>query len=302
MNNKILFPFIALCLIWGSTWSFIKISLTDTGMTPSFGVGSRFFLSGILFLLFCKYKKLKIPFDTNAIKLYLSFGLLNFSLSYYYSYWAIINIPESSISAILWASFPLFTSIMAHYMIQDDENEKFTKKKFYSLLIGLTGVSIICFDQGINLQSESLSSSLILILVIIIAAFPSVQYKKHNTHVGPFQMNAICQILCGIVMLSLSFLQGDNYSNIIWIDDMERWYESLLFATFYLVVFGGFISWGIYFWLYEHLNVTQVTYVAIFPPIVAIVIGFLFFNEDLSELEYLGTFLILSSSILIYRK
>ena len=57
----------------------------------------------------------------------------------------------------------------------------------------------------------------------------------------------------------------------------------------------GFISWGIYFWLYEHLNVTQVTYVAIFPPIVAIVIGFLFLNEDLSELEYFGTFLILSS-------
>lgn len=300
MNKKILFPFIALCLIWGSTWSFIKISLTSTGMTPSFGVGSRFFLSGILFLLFCKYKKLKIPFDTQAIKLYLSFGLLNFSLSYYYSYWAIINIPESSISAILWASFPLFTSIMAHYMLQDDENEKFTKKKFLSLLIGLAGVSIICFDQGINLQSESLSSSLILILVIIIAAFPSVQYKKHNNHVGPFQMNAICQILCGIVMLSLSFLQGDNYSNIIWIDD--TWYNSLLFATFYLVVFGGFISWGIYFWLYEHLNVTQVTYVAIFPPIVAIVIGFLFLNEDLSKLEYFGTFLILSSSILIYRK
>ena len=27
MNNRILFPFIVLCLIWGSTWSFIKISL-----------------------------------------------------------------------------------------------------------------------------------------------------------------------------------------------------------------------------------------------------------------------------------
>ena len=27
MNNKILFPFIALCVIWGSTWYFIKISL-----------------------------------------------------------------------------------------------------------------------------------------------------------------------------------------------------------------------------------------------------------------------------------
>ena len=302
MNNRILFPFIVLCLIWGSTWSFIKISLEGTGMTPAFGVGFRFFFSGILFLIFCKYKKLKIPFDSKAIKLYLSFGLLNFSLSYYYSYWAIINIPESSISAILWASFPLFTSIMAHYMIKDDPAEQFTKNKLYALIIGLIGISIICYDQGINLESESLFSSLILIMVIIIAAFPSVQYKKHNKDVGPFQMNAVCQILCGVVMLSLSFLQGDKFSEIQWILNDQAWYESLIFVTFYLVVFGGFISWGIYFWLYKYLNVTQITYVAIFPPVVAIIIGYLFLGEDLSKMEYFGTFLILSSSILIYRK
>tara|TARA_Y100001970_G_scaffold138664_1_gene170595 strand:+ start:1386 stop:2291 length:906 start_codon:yes stop_codon:yes gene_type:complete len=301
MNNKILLPFIALCLIWGSTWYYIAISMDGTGMTPAFGVGFRFFLSGIIFLLFCRYKKLKIPFSKQAIRLYLSFGLLNFSLSYYYSYWAVINI-ASSISAILWASFPLFTSVMAHYMIKDSPDEKFNRNKLYAIIIGLIGVSIICYEQGINLQTESLLSSLTLIGVIIVAAYPSVQYKKHNDEVGPFEMNAVCQILCGIVMLSFSFLKGDDLSDIKWIVDGEPWYNSLMFATSYLVILGGFISWGIYFWLYKYLNVTQVTYVAIFPPIVAIIIGYLFLQEDLSGLEYCGTILILSSAILIYRK
>ena len=47
----------SLCLIWGSTWYFIKISL-NAGVPPFFGVGFRFFLSGLLFFLiiFCALK------------------------------------------------------------------------------------------------------------------------------------------------------------------------------------------------------------------------------------------------------
>ena len=71
MNNKILFPFIALCVIWGSTWYFIKISL-NAGVPPFYGVGLRFLFSGIIFYLYIYYKKLSIPFTPQAIKLYLS--------------------------------------------------------------------------------------------------------------------------------------------------------------------------------------------------------------------------------------
>ena len=49
MNNKILIPFIALCLIWGSTWYFIKISL-DGGIPPLYGVGIRFYFHQFSFL------------------------------------------------------------------------------------------------------------------------------------------------------------------------------------------------------------------------------------------------------------
>ena len=203
MNNKILFPFIALCMIWGSTWYFIKISL-NAGVPPFYGVGLRFLFSGIIFYLYIYYKNLSIPFTPQAIKLYLSFGLLNFSLSYGMTYWATQYI-FSSISSILWGLFPLFTSLMAHFMIKED------------------------------------------ISVII-------------------------------------------------------WTNELIFSTLYLIIFGGFISWGIYFWLYQYLNVTQVTYVAIFPPIVAILLGWVFLGEILTTKEIIGTLFILGSSILIYRK
>jgi len=293
MNNRILFPFIALCLIWGSTWYFIKISL-NAGVPPFYGVGLRFLFSGIIFFVYIYYKKLSIPTTPQAIKLYLSFGLLNFSLSYGMTYWATQYI-YSSISSILWGLFPLFTSLMAHFMIKDDPDERLNKNKIGALMMGLTGVAIMSANQEIDLASQSFSAILVLISVIIIAAYPSVQYKKYNDEVGPYQMNAVCQVMTGIVMLSMSSVFNEDLSVIVWNNE-------LILTTLYLIVFGGFISWGIYFWLYQHLNVTQVTYVAIFPPIVAIFLGWVFLEEILSSQEIIGTLLILGSSILIYRK
>ena len=293
MNNKILFPFIALCLIWGSTWYFIKISL-NAAVPPFFGVGFRFFLSGLLFFLIIFFRKESIPFNKQAIKLYLSFGLLNFALSYGITYWATQYV-YSSISSILWGLFPLFTSVMAHFMLKEDDNEKLTSNKLKALFLGFIGMVFIGSNQSIDLQSQSFLAIMVLVGAIIIAAWPSVLYKKYNDVVGPYQMNAVCQVLTGVIMLSLSSLLKEDLSQIVWTDQ-------LLFASAYLVLFVGVISWGIYFWLYQYLSVTQVTYVAIFPPIVAIILGWIFLNEVLSTKEIIGTIFILGSSILIYRK
>ena len=293
MNNKVLFPFIALCLIWGSTWYFIKISL-NAGVPPFFGVGFRFFLSGLLFFLIIFFKKESIPFNKQAIKLYLSFGLLNFALSYGITYWATQYV-YSSISSILWGLFPLFTSVMAHFMIPEDSNEKLTRNKIFALLVGLIGMIFIGSNQAIDLKSQSFFAMMILVGSIFIAAWPSVLYKKHNHEVGPYQMNAVCQVLTGVIMLGLSYLLKEDLSPIVWDNP-------LILASLYLIIFGGVISWGIYFWLYQYLSVTQVTYVAIFPPIVAITLGWIFLNEVLRAKEIIGTMFILGSSVLIYRK
>ena len=127
------------------------------------------------------------------------------------TYWATQYI-FSSISSILWGLFPLFTSLMAHFMIKDDPNERLNKNKIAALFTGLLGVIIMSTNQEIDLASQSFLAILVLIAVIIIAAYPSVLYKKYNDEVGPYQMNAVCQVLTGFVMLSMSFLVKEDIS------------------------------------------------------------------------------------------
>ena len=294
MNNKTFLPFVALCLIWGSTWYFIKITL-NAGMPPMYGVGIRFFFSGLLFFLILLLRKESIPINKQSIKLYLSFALLNFSLSYGITYWATQYV-YSSISAIIWGLFPAVTSLIAHFMIPNDPNERLTQNKLLALGIGFIGLMIISSNQTINFSSNSSIGILLLICAVVAAAYPSVLYKKHSQEVNHYQMNAVCQLITGVVMLSLSyFIETEETMQLVWTNE-------LILSTIYLIVLGGVVSWGIYFWLYQHLTVTQVTYVAIFPPIVAIIMGWTFLNEVLTTKEIIGTILILSGSVLIYRK
>jgi drug/metabolite transporter (DMT)-like permease len=294
MNNKTFLPFVALCLIWGSTWYFIKITL-NAGMPPMYGVGIRFFFSGLLFFLILLLRKESIPINKQSIKLYLSFALLNFSLSYGITYWATQYI-YSSISAIIWGLFPAVTSLIAHFMIPNDPNERLTQNKLLALGIGFIGLTIIFSNQTIDFSSNSFIGILLLMCAVVAAAYPSVLYKKHSKEVNHYQMNAVCQLITGVVMLSLSyFIETEDTMQLVWTNE-------LILSTIYLIVLGGVVSWGIYFWLYQHLTVIQVTYVAIFPPIVAIIIGWIFLNEVLTIKEIIGTIFILSGSVLIYRK
>lgn len=294
MNNKTFLPFVALCLIWGSTWYFIKITL-NAGMPPMYGVGIRFFFSGLLFFLILLLRKESIPMNKQSIKLYLSFALLNFSLSYGITYWATQYV-YSSISAIIWGLFPAVTSLIAHFMIPNDPNERLTQNKLLALGIGFIGLAIISSNQTIDFSSNSSIGILLLICAVVAAAYPSVLYKKHSKEVNHYQMNAVCQLITGVVMLSLSyFIETEETMQLVWTNE-------LILSTIYLIVLGGVVSWGIYFWLYQHLTVTQVTYVAIFPPIVAIIMGWIFLNEVLTIKEIIGTIFILSGSVLIYRK
>ena len=294
MNNKTFLPFVALCLIWGSTWYFIKITL-NAGMPPMYGVGIRFFFSGLLFFLILLLRKESIPINKQSIKLYLSFALLNFSLSYGITYWATQYV-YSSISAIIWGLFPAVTSLIAHFMIPNDPNERLTQNKLLALGIGFIGLAIISSNQTIDFSSNSSIGILLLICAVVAAAYPSVLYKKHSKEVNHYQMNAVCQLITGVVMLSLSyFIETEDTMQLVWTNE-------LILSTIYLIVLGGVVSWGIYFWLYQHLTVIQVTYVAIFPPIVAIIIGWIFLNEVLTIKEIIGTIFILSGSVLIYRK
>ena len=98
MNNRILFPFIVLCLIWGSTWSFIKISLATpskgiwTSITPPLGssLPKEITISSVLAIDTHPTLKAVPPIKTQVIALVQNVDCFN-TTSWLDSFWKIFK-------------------------------------------------------------------------------------------------------------------------------------------------------------------------------------------------------------------
>lgn len=290
MKTKIYIAYALLSIIWGTTWLALKVSLNE-GMIPSYAVGIRFLFSGLIFWGIMLFRHEILPLNKRAISLYLQFGFLNFGISYALTYWATQYI-YSNLASILWASFPIITTIMAHFYLP---NEKLNKKKIISLLFGIVGTILIIYQSG-NFGGKNVSIGIIVILIaIIVAAWPNAYLKKYKSEVNTFQLNAMSQTIGGVFLLCIAIFTEPGQAMI--------WTKTNLLATAYLIVFGSVITFSLYFWLFSYLSLTQITYVAFFPPIIAIFIGWIYLDERLSSIILFGASLIIFGAILVnYRR
>ena len=289
MKTKLYIAYALLSVIWGTTWYALKVSLNE-GMVPSYAVGIRFLFGGLIFWIIMLIRREKLPLNKRAISIYLQFGLFNFGLSYLLTYWG-TQFVYSNLASILWASFPIITSVMAHFYLP---SERLNKKKSISLLLGIIGTVLIISQSG-NLGGYNVGIGVIVILLaVVVASWPNAYLKKYKNEVNTFQLNAVSQSLGGIFLFTFAILTEPG--------PVMIWTKTNMFATAYLIVFGSVITFSLYYWLFSYLSLSQITYVAFFPPILAIIIGWIFLGERLSFLILLGASLIIFGALLVNYK
>ena len=289
MKTKLYIAYALLSVIWGTTWYALKVSLNE-GMVPSYAVGIRFLFGGLIFWIIMLIRREKLPLNKRAISIYLQFGLFNFGISYVLTYWGTQYV-YSNLASILWASFPIITSVMAHFYLP---SERLNKRKSISLLLGIIG-TVLIISQSENLGGNNVGIGVIVILLaVLVASWPNAYLKKYKNEVNTFQLNAMSQSLGGIFLFTFAIFTEPGQAMI--------WTKTNLFATAYLIVFGSVITFSLYCWLFSYLSLSQITYVAFFPPILAIIIGWIFLGEQLSFLILLGASLIIFGALLVNYK
>src|SRR6266511_3945125 len=100
-----------LCVIWGSTWLAIRIGLQ--GAPPFLAASLRFFLSAITLAGVGAILRSKWPGDRTEWSLVAFVGIVFFAADYGLIYWGENNGVESGLSAVLFATFPFQTALVA---------------------------------------------------------------------------------------------------------------------------------------------------------------------------------------------
>ena len=286
MKPKVIINYAILCFIWGTTWIILKKSLID-GTPPFFGSGFRFFFGGIILWSIILYKRNFPSFKALPLQLYIQFGLLNLTICYGLTYWATQFI-YSSLSALIWAGFPLCVAVFSYFMLPD---EVFTKKKIISLFLGTIGALLI-LREGLNFKGDQVVIGIFMVVIaVIIAGYPNVYLKRYSNTVTSLHLNAVSQLIAGITLLIISFVFESDQKMI--------WNNFNIFALAYLTIFGSLIAWYIYFWLFPHISMSQISYIAFFPPVLASILGWIFLDEKLSILAIFGGGLVIFGAVLV---
>ena len=156
-NNFDLALLILLAMIWGSSFSNIKIATYS--YEPITLALVRVIFACVPLMILCKLKKIKLEAFGKNWKSYALIGLCNIAIPF-----VLIAIGtgkiNSYLAAILMSTTPLSGSILAHFFLKD---EKFTLPKFLGVLIGFSGIILLFFDK-IIINNDNYVYALITIL------------------------------------------------------------------------------------------------------------------------------------------
>src|SRR6202521_1071670 len=142
--------FALICLIWGSTWLAIKVGLD--GVPPFLGAGLRFVLAAVLVGLVLAARRKRFHLTRDDKICIFSLGLLVFWIDYAAVYWAETRI-SSGLTAILFSTMPLMTSLMSAYWMG---SETLSTRKIAGILVGVLGTALLFWPHERLGRSESL--------------------------------------------------------------------------------------------------------------------------------------------------
>jgi drug/metabolite transporter (DMT)-like permease len=271
--------YVLLCVIWGSTWLVIKVGYG--GLGPFNVAALRFFIAGGLLAVAVPVLGASWPRGSREWAVAVFVGVVLFAADYGLIYWA-EQFLDSGLTAILFATLPLITIVLAHLSLPGD---RITARKLGGTLLAFVGV-VALFADHLRLDASKAGPMLAVIGGTICAAAPAIATKRYGRGIHAAALNAPAMIVGGLVLTAASLVSGAGFQLP---RDGATWG-----AILYLAVPGSVVTFLVYFSLLKTWSVTSLSFISVFTPVVALLLGFLFLDERPALLTAAGAALILA--------
>lgn len=279
MRKSWLPAYLALGLVWGCSFIFIKLGLEF--LTP-FGVAfGRCALGAITLLIVVKLRKIDLPKERSTWrKLWVVAMLLNVVPGILFAY-AEVHV-TSVLAGIINATTPLATLIV---MLIAFREEKLKSEQVYGLLLGAIGVLVVLgIWQGIG---DNQLTGVIALLIAVTCYGISFPYSKRN--IIPLGLKPEAAATTQLIMAAITLLPFYLYDGI-----SQDYYRP---ATFFAMLALGILGSGFaYIWNFSIIAAagssiaSSVTYLT---PVVAVFVGWLFLGETIAWHEPIGALLVI---------
>jgi drug/metabolite transporter (DMT)-like permease len=162
--------------------------------------------------------------------------------------------------------------------------------------LGVLGVGVVFSNQLAISGRLALAGCVAMVLSAFFAAYSNVLVKTHGRNLNPAVLAAF-QMLFGLVPLLLYGLTFE--ANPLRL----RWTPLALVCLLYLAVVGTVVAFLMYYWLIQHMDVTKTMLISLVTPVVAVLLGMLVLDEQLSWRTLVGGAMIMAGiGFIVVRK
>ena len=274
------FPFIFI-LLWSS--AFITTKPIIDNSEPFSALAFRFALVALGFFLFSIYSKKKIFTDRkNFLESFLS-GVLFHGVYLGGVFFSISKGMPTGIAALIVTLQPILTNALSGPIL----NEKVSIKQWIGVLLGFSGAAMV---MGFDIGSEIPTIGVVSTVIALIAITTSTIWQKKLSNNLPLSVSNMNQALGGFVFhIIIIIFFAEPYINLT---------TTFLIAMSHQVFLVSFGAFTILMFLIKKNSASKTVSIFFLIPPTSAFMAWVFLNESLSKLDFLG-FLIATIGVYI---
>ncbi|WP_417785012.1 EamA family transporter [Tenacibaculum sp.] len=277
----IIAAFIAIYVIWGSTYLLNKIVVTE--VSPLLLAAIRFSISGALIMLIAKLLKREIKVTKKQL---LNSAIAGFLFLVYGNgmfVWA-LKFVDSGFGALLAATQPLFVLLLLRLI----DGKKMQRQSIIGVVLGIIGMYLLVSQNEITTSKDMLIGIFMIFSCVLSWSYGSVFVAKATLPKNFFVSTGYQMLFAGFFLFIGSVLLKETWSSPL------DWSVKAQGAMFLLIAFGSIVAFTSFNYLLKIVPTEKVSTSAYVNPVVALFLGWYFLDETLTTQSVIASIVLLS--------
>jgi len=287
LKIKVVAAFLAVYLIWGSTYLAIRFVIES--LPPFFMAGTRFLVAGAILYVFTRLRGVEGETKVDWACAFVLGGLMLLG-GHGAVVWAEQWVP-SGLACLLVGTVPLWMVFLDWLWNKHKPNVKVVG----GVVLGFTGVVLLVGGiESLGASSVDLAGAGIIVFGAFLWANGSLYSRSAKQPSSQLLAVALEMVAGGVLLLLASLATGEISRVRLDLVSMRS-----LISWIYLVVFGALVAFTCYIWLLKVATPAKVSTYAYVNPIVAMLLGWALANEPITARNVAAATVILTAVFII---
>jgi drug/metabolite transporter (DMT)-like permease len=283
LRGKVLFAYLVVCVLWGSTY--IAISIGDRTLPPLLFAGLRFFIAGVILFVGARAAGQQLPARPRDWRDLSIVGLLLLSGN------TCVVVAErftpAGVSSVFVVMAVVWTAFIEAFVVGRESG--LSVRLVVGLALGLLGTVVLVGLTPADLARADWRGPAILTLGTLLWASGAVYYRHSHPQAGTYLGAAVEMLAAGIVITLVGLAIGEG----------PRFHltNSGAGALAYLIVFGSLFGYSAYNYALSHAPATVVGTYTYVNPAIAVLLSWMLLGEQIDARIIGGMTIVLAAVV-----